>query len=38
MSLPVAEALAAQVLSLPMHPYLSPDQVDRVADAVLAAA
>jgi dTDP-4-amino-4,6-dideoxygalactose transaminase len=36
--LPVAEALASQVLSLPMHPYLSPDQVDRVADAVLAAA
>ncbi|HSO08337.1 MAG TPA: DegT/DnrJ/EryC1/StrS family aminotransferase [Pelomicrobium sp.] len=37
-SLPVAEALAQQVLSLPMHPYLSPDQADRVADAVLAAA
>lgn len=31
---PVAEALADTVLSLPMHPYLSEDQVARVAEVV----
>ncbi|MFL1462940.1 DegT/DnrJ/EryC1/StrS family aminotransferase [Roseococcus sp. DSY-14] len=36
--LPVSEALAHQVLSLPMHPYLTEAQVHRVCDAVLAAA
>jgi len=35
--LPVAEALCHQVLSLPMHPYLSEGDVDRVAAAVLRA-
>jgi dTDP-3-amino-3,4,6-trideoxy-alpha-D-glucose transaminase len=32
--LPVAEAWAAQELSLPMHPDLLPDELDRVAAAV----
>lgn len=32
--LPVAEELAATVLSLPMHPYLDEDQQDRVVDAL----
>ncbi|MFP4004729.1 MAG: DegT/DnrJ/EryC1/StrS family aminotransferase [Alphaproteobacteria bacterium] len=32
--LPACEALAAEILSLPMHPYLSDDQVDRVCEAV----
>ena len=36
-SLPVAEALAARVLSLPMHAYLSEADQDRVIDALLAA-
>lgn len=31
---PVADRLATQVLSLPMHPYLTRDQQDRVAAAV----
>ncbi|MGV7207291.1 DegT/DnrJ/EryC1/StrS family aminotransferase [Oxalobacteraceae bacterium A2-2] len=34
---PVADQLAAEVLSLPMSPYLDPADVDRVADTVLAA-
>ena len=32
--LPVAEALASRVLSLPMHPYLDDDAQQRVVDAV----
>ncbi len=35
--LPVSEALCGQVLSLPMHAYLSEGEVARVCDAVLAA-
>lgn len=35
---PGAEELASQVLCLPIHPFLAPDDVDRVAEAVLAAA
>ena len=31
---PNAEAWAAEELSLPMHPDLTPDEVERVADAV----
>ena len=37
-SCPVACALAARVLSLPMGPYLAPASAQRVADALLAAA
>jgi dTDP-4-amino-4,6-dideoxygalactose transaminase len=33
-SLPVSERLCGRVLSLPMHPYLEPAQVDLVCDAV----
>ena len=33
-SLPVAEAAAERVLSLPMHPYLEPAQVEQIAEAV----
>ena len=33
-SLPVAEATAKRILSLPLHPYLDPDAVARVAAAV----
>jgi dTDP-4-amino-4,6-dideoxygalactose transaminase len=36
-SMPVSERLCEQVLSLPMNPYLTPSQVERVCDAVLAA-
>jgi dTDP-4-amino-4,6-dideoxygalactose transaminase len=36
--LPVAEALAASVLSLPMHPYLAEDVQDRIIETVRAAA
>jgi dTDP-4-amino-4,6-dideoxygalactose transaminase len=32
--LPVSEGLAAEVLSLPMHPYLTPELQDRVIEAV----
>jgi dTDP-4-amino-4,6-dideoxygalactose transaminase len=32
--LPVSEALAQQVISLPMHPYLAPDVQDRIVEAV----
>jgi dTDP-4-amino-4,6-dideoxygalactose transaminase len=32
--LPVSERIAAEVLSLPMHPYLDPDTQDRIIDAV----
>ncbi|WP_430296053.1 DegT/DnrJ/EryC1/StrS family aminotransferase [Sinomonas sp. B1-1] len=34
---PVAEAAASQILSLPMHPHLTPEQVERVAGAVVRA-
>lgn len=33
-SFPNAERAAQRVLSLPMHPYLTPPQIQRVADAV----
>lgn len=32
--LPVAERLAGEVLSLPMHPYLTPELQDRIAQVV----
>lgn len=32
--LPISEALASEVLSLPMHPYLSPLDQDRVIEAL----
>ncbi|MHC4262011.1 MAG: DegT/DnrJ/EryC1/StrS family aminotransferase [Planctomycetota bacterium] len=35
---PGAETLASQVLCLPVHPFLEPAEVDRVAEAALAAA
>jgi dTDP-4-amino-4,6-dideoxygalactose transaminase len=35
--LPVCEKLAQRVLSLPMHPYLTDGQIDRVVKAVKAA-
>jgi len=34
---PVSERVADRVLSLPMHPYLAPEQIARVCDAVKAA-
>lgn len=36
-ALTVSEALCHQVMSLPMHPYLTEDEVDRVCAAVLRA-
>jgi UDP-2-acetamido-2-deoxy-ribo-hexuluronate aminotransferase len=33
-SFPVAERAAGRVLSLPMHPYLSPAEIERVAQSV----
>lgn len=33
-SLPVSEKLSREVLSLPMHPYLSDDEVERIVNAV----
>lgn len=36
-SLPVAERLSQVVLSLPMHPYLSVEEIDQVCDAVISA-
>ena len=33
-SFPVAEQAAERVLSLPMHPYLTPPEIERVAEAV----
>lgn len=36
-SLPVAEQLSQLVLSLPMHPYLTESDIDRVSDAVIEA-
>lgn len=38
LTLPIAEQLADEVLSLPMGPHLSPEAVERVLDAVLEAA
>jgi dTDP-4-amino-4,6-dideoxygalactose transaminase len=32
--LPVSERLAAEVISLPMHPYLTEEVQDRIVDAV----
>ena len=32
--LPASEAASAEVCSLPMHPYLTPDDQDRVIDAL----
>ena len=37
LSLPVSEALAERVLSLPMYPELSIDQIDRICEVVLGA-
>ena len=34
---PVAEAACRQVLSLPMHPYLTEETIDTVCNALLAA-
>ena len=34
--LPIADQLAATVLSLPLHPHLPPSEVDRVCDCLLA--
>jgi dTDP-4-amino-4,6-dideoxygalactose transaminase len=36
--LPVAEAQAAQILSLPLHPHMQPEDVERVCAVVSAAA
>lgn len=36
-SLPVAESLSQVVLSLPMHPYLSSDEIDEVSAALISA-
>ena len=36
-SFPHAERAAERVLSLPMHPYLTPADIQRVTDAVKAA-
>jgi UDP-2-acetamido-2-deoxy-ribo-hexuluronate aminotransferase len=33
--LPVTEKIASDILSLPMHPYLKPDDQDRVIEAVI---
>lgn len=35
--LPICEKLAGEVLSLPMHPYLTEGQIDRVCDALIKA-
>jgi dTDP-4-amino-4,6-dideoxygalactose transaminase len=32
---PTAEAMAADMLTLPSHPWMSPDEVDTVADAII---
>ncbi|NMM45599.1 DegT/DnrJ/EryC1/StrS family aminotransferase [Rhodospirillaceae bacterium KN72] len=36
-SLPVSEALSGEVLSLPMHPFLTDDQIAQVAEALIGA-
>ena len=33
--LSVTERLAGSVLALPMHPYLTPEQQEQVADALM---
>lgn len=33
-SLPVTERVASEIISLPMHPHLSPSEVERVCDAL----
>jgi UDP-2-acetamido-2-deoxy-ribo-hexuluronate aminotransferase len=35
--MPVSERVSQQVLSLPMHPYLPDDEIDRIVEAVLQA-
>lgn len=35
-SLPVSEMLPGVVLSLPMHPYLTEPQIDRITDSIMA--
>ncbi len=35
--MPQSERLAGRVLSLPMHPYLTEEQADYVADRLIAA-
>lgn len=32
--LPVTEKIASEIFSLPMHPYLTPDQIDFICEAV----
>lgn len=32
--MPTSERVASEILSLPMHPYLTPDQVDYICDCV----
>ncbi|PQA87278.1 DegT/DnrJ/EryC1/StrS family aminotransferase [Hyphococcus luteus] len=36
--LPVTEQTASEIFSLPMHPYLTPDQVDFICEAVVESA
>lgn len=36
--LPATDAVAKEIFALPMHPYLTPDQVDYICDVVEAAA
>jgi dTDP-4-amino-4,6-dideoxygalactose transaminase len=36
-SLPVAEQLSHEVLSLPMHPYLKQSEIEQICSAVIAA-
>lgn len=36
--LPATDAVAEEIFALPMHPYLTPDQVDYICDVVEAAA
>ena len=34
--MPVSEQLSREVMSLPMHPYLEPDDQQRVIEAIIA--
>ena len=36
--LPVTEQVASEIFSLPMHPYLTPDQTEFICEAVIEAA
>jgi dTDP-4-amino-4,6-dideoxygalactose transaminase len=36
--LPATEKVASEIFSLPMHPYLTPDQTDYICNAVREAA